>query len=86
MKAADKVKVEYKKATLAPVHTIEEVLHHAGNRIHATENKSMRVVPFARLVSATKYIGGDLSNRSNLALNLEQIFLIFKNLFSVFNM
>jgi len=57
LKAADKVKVEYKKATLAPVHTIEEVLHHAGNRIHATENKSMRVVPFARLVSAKNILG-----------------------------
>jgi CO/xanthine dehydrogenase Mo-binding subunit len=40
LKAADKVKVEYKKSNLAPVLSIEEVMRSAGNRIHVTETKT----------------------------------------------
>jgi len=40
LKAADKVKVEYKKSNLAPVLSIEEVMRSAGSRIHVTETKT----------------------------------------------
>jgi CO/xanthine dehydrogenase Mo-binding subunit len=40
LQAADKVKVEYKKSNLAPVLSIEEVMHSAGSRIHVTETQS----------------------------------------------
>jgi CO/xanthine dehydrogenase Mo-binding subunit len=41
LKAADLVSVEYKKSDLAPVLSINEVLHHAGNRIHV-ESKGLK--------------------------------------------
>jgi CO/xanthine dehydrogenase Mo-binding subunit len=40
LKAADNVKVEYKKSNLAPVLSIEEVMRSAGSRIHVTETKT----------------------------------------------
>ncbi|XP_059486225.1 uncharacterized protein LOC132202920 isoform X2 [Neocloeon triangulifer] len=73
LKAADLVKVEYKtSATLKPVLDIAEVLHHAGNRIHAEKTDAPAATTNGEAeVQAAKVVKGEFEIPKQYHLTME---------------